>query len=70
LFLPLTYFSDQNFFILEDKKIEFATGRMYFIDTALTHTVFNTDDNPFYFVVVNVLLNEESVNEVCRYLTG
>lgn len=70
LFLPLTYSSEQNFFLLEDKKIEFSNGKMYFIDTALTHTVFNTDDYPFYFVVANVLLNEKSVIDVLKFLKG
>lgn len=70
LFLPLTYSSEQNFFLLEDKKLEFTNGKMYFIDTALMHTVFNTDDYPFYFVVANVILNEQSVNDVLRYLKG
>lgn len=70
LFLPLTYRSKQNFFLLEDKKLEFTNGEMYFINTALMHTVFNTDDNPFYFVVANVVLSEDSVRDVLKFLHG
>lgn len=70
LFLPLTYTSEQNFFLLEDKKLEFTNGKMYFIDTALMHTVFNTDDYPFYFVVVNVVLSKESVDATLAHLYG
>lgn len=70
LFLPLTYSSEQNFFLLENKKLEFTAGEMYFIDTALMHTVFNTDDYPFYFVVANVVLSEESVRDTLKFLRG
>lgn len=70
LFLPLNYSSEQNFFLLEDKKLEFANGKMYFIDTALMHTLFNTNDYPFYFVIANVILSQESVDTVLKFLRG
>ena len=70
LFLPLNYTSNQNFFLLEDKKMEFKNGVMYFIDTAKMHTLFNTNEKPFYFVVANVILTQESVDATLKFLTG
>ena len=70
LFLPLNYDSMRNFFILENRKLEFTNGEMYFIDTAKMHTLFNTNVIPFYFVVVNVILTDDSVNDIIKYLPG
>ena len=70
LFLPLTYDSTRNFFMLEDRKLEFNKGEIYFIDTAKMHTVFNTDVHPFYFVVANVILTEKSVKDTLKFLYG
>ena len=70
LFLPLNYKNSQNFFLLEDKKIEFKNGVMYFIDTAKMHTLFNTDEYPFYFVVANIILSKESVDATLQHLLG
>jgi hypothetical protein len=70
LFLPLNYDSMRNFFMLENRKLEFTNGEMYFIDTAKMHTLFNTNVTPFYFVVVNVILTDNSVNDVIKYLPG
>jgi hypothetical protein len=70
LFLPLNYTSNQNFFLLEDSKMEFKNGVMYFIDTAKMHTLFNTNEKPFYFVVANVILTQESVDATLKFLTG
>tara|TARA_B110000238_G_C16052270_1_gene406658 strand:+ start:293 stop:913 length:621 start_codon:yes stop_codon:yes gene_type:complete len=68
LFLPLTYSSEQHFFLLEDKKMEFKNGEMYFIDTAKMHTLFCTGNNPFYFLVTNVILTQESVDATLKFL--
>ena len=70
LFLPVTYDTSNNFFILENTKLEFQQNRLYFIDTALTHTVFNTNHDPWYFVVVNVNLTEDSVKDTLKYIIG
>ena len=56
--MPLNYDSASNFFLLENDKMEFDNGKMYFIDTCKMHTLFNTSNTPFYFVVVNVILSE------------
>tara|TARA_B110000977_G_C11040931_1_gene478846 strand:+ start:1220 stop:1840 length:621 start_codon:yes stop_codon:yes gene_type:complete len=70
LFLPLNYNSVHHFFLLENKKMEFENGQLYFIDTAKMHTLFNTSDTPFYFVAVNVILTQESVIKTLKFLTG
>lgn len=56
--------------MLEDKRMQFDNGTMYFIDTAKMHTLFNTAEDPFYFVVGNIILNEETVNTVTSHLFG
>jgi hypothetical protein len=50
--------------------MEFKNGVMYFIDTAKMHTLFNTNDYPFYFVVANVILSKESVDKTLKFLHG
>lgn len=70
LFLPLNYDSNSVFFMLETYKMEFRNGTMYFIDTAKMHTLFNTSGVPFYFVVANVRLTEDTVETVARHLYG
>ena len=50
--------------------MEFKNGVMYFIDTAKMHTVFNTNESPFYFVVANVILTQESVDATLKFLRG
>jgi hypothetical protein len=50
--------------------MEFKNGVMYFIDTAKMHTLFNTNDYPFYFVVANIILSKESVNATLQHLLG
>lgn len=70
LFLPLNYDSQTIFFMLEDKKMEFDNGKMYFIDTAKMHTLFNTREEPFYFVVANVILTKESIDETLKFIYG
>lgn len=70
IFLPLNYTNRSHFFMLEDKRMQFDNGTMYFIDTAKMHTLFNTAEDPFYFVVGNIILNEETVNTVTSHLFG
>jgi len=70
LFLPLNYNSDSVFFMLDHHKMEFKNGSMYFINTAKMHTLFNTSPTPFYFVVANIRLTEETVETVATHLLG
>lgn len=69
LFLPLNYDST-HFFLLEDTRMKFTNGQFYFIDTAKMHTLFNANETPFYFVVTNVILSQDSVDTTLEYLTG
>ena len=55
---------------MENKRMEFVNSKMYFINTAKTHTLFNTDLRPFYFLVANVILTEESVQDTLKFLQG
>lgn len=70
LFLPLNYDKQTIFFMLEDKKMEFDNGKMYFIDTAKMHTLFNTREEPFYFIVANIILSKESVDDTLKFIYG
>jgi len=70
LFLPLNYDRDTTFFMLENNKMEFENGVMYFIDTAKMHTLFNASQNPFYFVVANIILTDESIDKTISFLKG
>lgn len=70
LILPLNYNYKSHFFLLEDKRIHFENGAVHFVDTAKVHTLFNTAEKPFYFLVVNVNLEESSVKIVTSFLFG
>ena len=47
-------------FILEDKLLNWQQGKLYFLDTAKVHSLFNTSTLPSYWLVANVALNEDS----------
>ena len=55
-------------FILEDKILEWQHGNLYFVDTAKMHYLFNTVEEPAYWLVVNVDVNEDTVSQVCNYM--
>ena len=55
--------------IIDDKlPTQWVTGRLYYVDTAKIHTLFNTTNDPSYWLIVNVDVNEESVKKVCKLL--
>ena len=70
LFLPLNYHSQTTFFMIEDKKMEFNNGTLYFINTSKMHTLFHFANDPFYFVVANIILSKESVDTILNFLPG
>ena len=70
LFVPLNYSHNGNFFILDNKKIDFTDGQMYFFNECLTHTVFNASMEDWYFIVINVKLTEESVTDTLKHIIG
>ncbi len=55
-------------FILEDKILPWEQGILYYVDTAKMHYLFNTGKKPAYWLVVNIDVNEQTINEVCRYM--
>lgn len=55
-------------FMLEDKVLQWETGRSYFLDTAKQHHLFNCYSTPSYWVVLNIATNEESVEQVLSKL--
>ena len=54
-------------FILDDERIYFEPGRLYFVDTRLSHAVFSFEDKSD-FVVFNIDLCEDSVKAVMKSL--
>lgn len=63
LFISLCEDIEDYVFILDDKKISFQPGFVYFIDTYLSHSLFSfVDEN--LFVVFNIDLCEDAVNAV------
>ena len=60
LFISFSHF-DQFVFLLDDKRIFFEPGRLYFINTWLIHCLFSFVDKSD-FAVFNIDLCEESVN--------
>jgi len=52
----------KGLFILEDKILYWDHGNIYFLNTCKQHIVFNPTQNNMTFVVLNTILNEESIN--------
>lgn len=53
-------------FVFENKILNWEQGVAYFVDTAKVHYLFNPSDEPSYWLVVNVDVNEDTVATVCR----
>jgi len=69
LIMPLRNCNPPYFnFVLEDKILHWDIGRLYFLDTLKTHYLFNSGFNDSYWLVVNVLLNEDTVKETLMRL--
>lgn len=51
-----------GYFLIEDRILRWDYGFIYFLNTCKQHVVFNAANQNMTFVVLNVLLNEESVN--------
>ena len=64
LFIPLKHCNPPTtYFILDREILNFEHGRVYFIDTCQEHTIF-TCSQTSYFIVANIVLNEQSVQIV------
>lgn len=70
LLIPLRNVNPPMFSFIIDGKIEhWDNGCVYFVDTLKTHYLFNTSFKPSYMIVVNVDLNEETVNIISDNLS-
>ena len=50
-------------FVVDGKILNWVPGRMYFVNTAKVHYLFNGCSYPSYWLVLNIKTSEESVNE-------
>lgn len=49
-------------FLLEEKVLHWQKGRMYFLNTAKVHTLFNASFDPSYWIVFNVETEPKTVD--------
>lgn len=56
-----------NYFIIDNKIYNWDHGRVYFINTCKEHTVFTTG-NTSTFCVANIIINDDSVQQVLNNL--
>lgn len=69
LIVPLQGMDPPEFTFLVDGVIQhWVPGRVYFVDTAKMHYLFNAGFKPTYMIVLNVELNLETVNFVTQEL--
>ena len=64
---PLVSVTHIKTFNDSDTATTLSTG-VYYVDTAKMHYLFNTGKKPAYWLVVNIDVNEQTINEVCRYM--
>jgi len=63
LFIPLKNCNPPNHYFIEDNQIlYFQHGRVYFMNTCKQHLLFNPLPSTTIFIVLNVKLNEDSVD--------
>lgn len=80
LFLPIYNCNPPfNYFILDDKILNFEHGRLYFLNTLKEHIVFTSGrggksnfglDHQSMYIVANVTLNEESTDLVLHNMSS
>ena len=69
LIIPLQNTNVPEFTFIVDGKIQhWVNGRVYFVDTAKMHYLFNSGFKPTYFIVLNVELNKDTLNYVTKEL--
>lgn len=65
LIIPLVNCDPPLFtFMHNNEVINWNEGRVYFVDTAKMHYLFNMHSKPAYMIVLNVDLNQDTVNYV------
>lgn len=55
-------------FIVDDKVINWEYGRLYFVDTAKMHYLFNASFESSYMIVLNVALNKDTIEFITKNL--
>ena len=55
-------------FVYEDKILNWEIGRLYFLDTAKMHYLFNSGFNDSYWIVVNVDVNDQTIKSTLERL--
>ena len=69
LIVPLLNCNAPRFnFIIEDTILNWEHGSMYFVDTAKMHYLFNMNIEPAYMIVLNVDLNEKTIDYITQNL--
>jgi hypothetical protein len=69
LIIPLQNTNVPEFTFIVDGKIQhWVNGRVYFVDTAKMHYLFNSGFKPTYFIVLNVELNKDTLDYVTKEL--
>ncbi len=67
LFISLCKQAENYVFILDKNRVFFQAGRLYFINTCLSHSLFSFEDQSF-FAVFNIDLCPEAVDAVFQNL--
>lgn len=69
LIIPLQNVNPPEFtFMVDDRIQHWVQGRVYFVDTAKMHYLFNAGFKPVYFIVLNVELNKTTLEYVTKSL--
>ena len=69
IIIPLDLCNPPAFtFIIDDKIQVWNHGRVYFVDTAKMHYLFNASFNPTYMIVLNVALNKNTIEFITKNL--
>lgn len=67
IIVPLKNINRPNMtFILDNKITNWEKGRAYFFNASKTHYLFNCDENPSYWLVLNVLTNPKTINTTIK----
>jgi hypothetical protein len=55
-------------FILDGKILNWELGNVYFVNTAKMHYLFNASSDPSYMIIINTILNKNSIDYVTYHL--
>lgn len=67
--VPLANMNPPSFnFVMEDRVLHWEYGKLYFVDTAKMHYLFNCSFESTYMIVFNIDLNKETVEYITTNL--